>query len=140
MTRLNQTEYVKTALRLPPEVHAKIHEAAEASGRSYNAEIVARLQESFAVSGAWSKEDIARFAAEAADEVVQRLISMQADEASPKPEPPTQPTRLPRKIAVEVRKKGMVIDLNDPDSLTSKKPTIRLTRTTTATKPAAPKK
>jgi hypothetical protein len=47
VTRLNQTDFVKTALRLPPELHAKLHEGAEASGRSYNAELVARLQESF---------------------------------------------------------------------------------------------
>lgn len=47
VTRLNQSDFVKTALRLPPDVHAKIHEAASATGRSYNAEIVARLQASF---------------------------------------------------------------------------------------------
>ena len=47
VTRLNQSDFVKTALRLPPDVHAKIHEAASATGRSYNAEIVARLQSSF---------------------------------------------------------------------------------------------
>lgn len=47
VTRLNQSDYVKTALRLPPEVHAQIHQAADKSGRSYNAEIVARLEASF---------------------------------------------------------------------------------------------
>lgn len=51
VTRLNQSDFVKTALRLPPDVHAKIHEAASATGRSYNAEIVARLQSTFASHG-----------------------------------------------------------------------------------------
>jgi translation elongation factor EF-Ts len=34
-------------MRMPAELKARIDEAAEASGRSMNAEIVARLQESF---------------------------------------------------------------------------------------------
>ena len=42
-----QDHYVKTALRLPPELHAQLHDATEASGRSLNAEIVARLEASF---------------------------------------------------------------------------------------------
>lgn len=37
----------KTALRLPRELHNCVHEAAKKSGRSMNAEIVSRLQESF---------------------------------------------------------------------------------------------
>lgn len=43
-----QDDYMKTALRLPRDVHARIQEAATAAGRSMNAEMVARLQESFA--------------------------------------------------------------------------------------------
>lgn len=39
-----QDDYIKTALRLPRDVHAQIQQAATASGRSMNAEIVARLQ------------------------------------------------------------------------------------------------
>lgn len=39
---------MKTALRLPRDVHARIQEAATSNGRSMNAEMVARLQESFA--------------------------------------------------------------------------------------------
>lgn len=45
-TTIDQKNFVKTALRLPPEVHAAIHEAAQASGRSYNAELVDRVQRS----------------------------------------------------------------------------------------------
>lgn len=55
VTRLNQSEFIKTALRLPPDVHAMLHNAAEASGRSYNAEIVARLQQSFEQFGQGDK-------------------------------------------------------------------------------------
>lgn len=46
-TRVKQENYVKTALRLPPELHASLHEAAEKSGRTYNAEIILRLQQTF---------------------------------------------------------------------------------------------
>lgn len=42
-----QDDYMKTALRLPRELHALIQEAAASAGRSMNAEIVARLQASF---------------------------------------------------------------------------------------------
>ncbi|WP_421233862.1 Arc family DNA-binding protein [Aeromonas jandaei] len=37
----------KTALRLPRDLHNSIHEAAAASGRTMNAEIVYRLQKTF---------------------------------------------------------------------------------------------
>lgn len=47
VTSVNQSDFVKTALRLPPDMHARLHEAAQESGRSYNAEIVARLQSTF---------------------------------------------------------------------------------------------
>ena len=55
-TRINQSDFVKTALRLPPDVHAMVHEAAAASGRSYNAEIVARLQASFQTNESEQRE------------------------------------------------------------------------------------
>lgn len=38
-----QDDYIRTALRLPPELHASIHASAEKAGRSFNAEIIARL-------------------------------------------------------------------------------------------------
>lgn len=40
----NQTNYIKTALRLPPDLHAEIHASAEHLGHSMNAEILARLR------------------------------------------------------------------------------------------------
>lgn len=46
-TNTPQDEFHKTGVRMPKDVHARLHEAAAASGRSYNAEIVARLQSSF---------------------------------------------------------------------------------------------
>ncbi len=42
-----QDDYIRTALRVPPELHARIHEAAKTNTRTFNAEIVARLQASF---------------------------------------------------------------------------------------------
>lgn len=47
MATLNpQDEFIKTALRLPRTLHKDVQDAAEANGRSMNAEIVARLQDS----------------------------------------------------------------------------------------------
>lgn len=42
-----QDNYVKTALRLPRELHAKLQDAADATSKSMNAEIVSRLDKSF---------------------------------------------------------------------------------------------
>lgn len=46
-TTIDQKNFVKTALRLPPELHGAVHEAAQKNGRSYNAELVERIQASF---------------------------------------------------------------------------------------------
>lgn len=40
----DQSEYVKSALRLPPDLHAKVSADADRNVRSMNAEIIARLQ------------------------------------------------------------------------------------------------
>lgn len=40
----NQDDFVKTALRLPRDLHAEIQAAAISTGRSMNAEIIGRLQ------------------------------------------------------------------------------------------------
>jgi hypothetical protein len=45
-----QDDFQKTALRLPRDLHEKVVSAANASGRSMNAEIIARLQASFSPS------------------------------------------------------------------------------------------
>lgn len=50
-TNIPQDDFQKTALRLPKDLHARLHESAAAVGRSYNAEIVARLAQSFEPSG-----------------------------------------------------------------------------------------
>lgn len=44
---MSQQDHIKTALRVPPELHADLHEAARLSGRSYNAEILHRLTQTF---------------------------------------------------------------------------------------------
>ena len=43
----SQKDYVKTALRLPPDLHAALHEAAAEGERTYNGEIVSRLRSTF---------------------------------------------------------------------------------------------
>ncbi|WP_428418219.1 Arc family DNA-binding protein [Methylibium sp.] len=46
-TNTPQDDFHKTGLRLPKDLHSDLHAAAAMSGRSYNSEIVARLQQSF---------------------------------------------------------------------------------------------
>lgn len=53
-----QDEYVKTAFRLPRDLHADIQASAEQNGRSMNAEIIARLQDSFLPMKGLSEADI----------------------------------------------------------------------------------
>lgn len=43
--KLSQSHYIKTALRLPPDLHSALQADAERAGRSLNAEILARLQD-----------------------------------------------------------------------------------------------
>lgn len=42
-----QDDYIKTQVRLPSDLHARIQLAAEKTGRSMNAEILSRLEWSF---------------------------------------------------------------------------------------------
>lgn len=44
---MSQKTFVKTALRLPAELHASLHAAAKEGERSYNAEILHRLRSTF---------------------------------------------------------------------------------------------
>jgi len=69
-----QDDYMKTALRLPRDLHSRIQEEAAASGRSMNSEIIRRLEASFSsgmdlednaawvdfFSGVENKEEVAR--------------------------------------------------------------------------------
>ncbi len=50
-TNKPQDDYQKQGVRIPKDLHARIHEAAAASGRSYNSELIARLQASFTPGG-----------------------------------------------------------------------------------------
>lgn len=38
-----QDEYIKTSLRLPRELHEKVHASAREHGRSFNDELIARI-------------------------------------------------------------------------------------------------
>jgi hypothetical protein len=42
-----QDEYVRTSLRLPPDLHEQLLAAASKADRSLNDELIARLKESF---------------------------------------------------------------------------------------------
>lgn len=44
MKARSQDDYVRTALRVPPELHAQIHKSARAAGRTFNAELIHILQ------------------------------------------------------------------------------------------------
>lgn len=47
MKQHTQKDYVKTALRLPPDLHAALHEAAREAARTYNGELIHRLSSTF---------------------------------------------------------------------------------------------
>ncbi|MDF4005300.1 hypothetical protein P3W33_18015 [Luteibacter sp. PPL552] len=47
MKKRSQDDFVRTALRVPPTLHAQLHDAAKLTGRTFNAEIVNRLENSF---------------------------------------------------------------------------------------------
>ena len=49
MATSKQDDYIKTALRLPRDLHAKIISAADNAERTMNAEIISRLQSTFDV-------------------------------------------------------------------------------------------
>ena len=38
-----QSDYIKSAVRFPPQLHQELKEAAERNGRTLNAEVIARL-------------------------------------------------------------------------------------------------
>jgi hypothetical protein len=40
-----QADFVKTALRMPPELHKAIHELAKQQDRTYNGQMLAMLKE-----------------------------------------------------------------------------------------------
>jgi predicted HicB family RNase H-like nuclease len=42
-----QKDFIKTALRVPPDLHADLHKAAAQAERGFNAEILFRLRQSF---------------------------------------------------------------------------------------------
>ena len=52
-TRVDQKHFVKTALRLPPEMHAAVHASAQKSGRSYNAELVFLIERALTLPAAF---------------------------------------------------------------------------------------
>lgn len=56
--KAKQNDYMKTALRLPRDLHARLHDAAEANNRTYNSEILQRLEESFLLRSSSSTIDI----------------------------------------------------------------------------------
>lgn len=51
-TNQPQADFQKQGVRIPRDLHERLHEAAKANGRSYNSELIARLQSSFESSAA----------------------------------------------------------------------------------------
>ena len=68
-----QDDFVRTALRVPPDLHARIHKVASASNRTFNAEIVARLAASFEskskMSDHVSRSDFEKFSSDLLDQL-----------------------------------------------------------------------
>lgn len=65
-TNKPQDDYQKQGVRIPRTLHERIHEAAAASGRSYNSELIARLEASFESTGNDTQESAAFLGAELA--------------------------------------------------------------------------
>lgn len=42
-----QADFVRTALRVPPDLHNALHEATKTTERTFNAEIIHRLKSTF---------------------------------------------------------------------------------------------
>jgi len=63
----NQPELTKTQLRIASDIYSKVLEACKSSGRSMNAEITYRLEQSFAVA------DRDTHAADALATIIERL-------------------------------------------------------------------
>ncbi|AZV95184.1 hypothetical protein CBF45_16835 [Bordetella sp. J329] len=81
MATLNaQDEYIKTALRLPRDLHKQVQESATERGRSMNAEIIERLAMSFRLPNHIDNVMAATEALNAVhneqSDLVQRLIQM----------------------------------------------------------------
>lgn len=70
-TNKPQDDYQKQGVRIPKALHARLHEAASVSGRSYNSELIARLEASFVqAEGAGGNAEMA-----------DAIAKMQADQA-----------------------------------------------------------
>lgn len=65
-------------LRLPPELKAKVEESAEAQGRSLNAEIIARLQDSFTAGGQDKREELVKLLNEVIDQRLSGNVTLPA--------------------------------------------------------------
>ena len=53
-----QDDYIRTALRVPSALHRAIHESAAGGNRTFNAELIARLQASFEPSDTEQLRDL----------------------------------------------------------------------------------
>ncbi len=47
MKKSSQDDFVRTALRVPPELHARVHDEARKSGRTFNAQLIHMLGDYF---------------------------------------------------------------------------------------------
>ena len=67
-----QDDYIRTALRVPPDLHAQIHGAAKENNRTFNAEIVARLQQTFENSS--TSENLITMTMDDAESLISRAL------------------------------------------------------------------
>ena len=72
-------DYPQFKLRLPPELRARINEAAAGNHRSVNAEIVARIQQSFGYGATATADTPAQRALHAADQAESAILALKAE-------------------------------------------------------------
>jgi hypothetical protein len=67
-----QDDYIKTALRLPRNLHSRLINSAQQTGKSMNAEMIARLSASFDAEARKPKKETEALAAQQAD--LQKIV------------------------------------------------------------------
>lgn len=68
---MEEDRYTRITLRIPKELHAKLQEASDATSKSMNAEIVARLDASFGFDAKGAESDGLK---ESTDRVAQSIL------------------------------------------------------------------
>ena len=99
-----QDDFIRTALRVPPALHQQLHDASDVANRSFNAEIIARLEDSFKQSNRASEDALQSLKLVA--QLMAQFVVTAVDLAGPQPPAVLQTLALMRDAAQLVRQQG----------------------------------